>query len=82
MFISNIADFDQLLPQESAVTQDKTRNRVQADLELFKSVANLAEFSSTPVILLFNHADEFEKKVESATTEDLTVRPTFPKLES
>lgn len=64
MFIINVADYDQTLSEESS------RNRLQADFDLFDSVANIPEVKEMPIILLLNQVDEFKKKLGSIALRD------------
>jgi hypothetical protein len=64
MFIINVADYDQTLSEESS------RNRLQADFDLFDSVANIPEFKEMPIILFLNQVDEFKKKLGSIAMRD------------
>jgi hypothetical protein len=64
MFIINVADYDQTLSEESS------RNRLQADFDLFDSVANTPGFKEMPIILFLNQVDEFKKKLGSIAMRD------------
>ncbi|XP_013389581.1 guanine nucleotide-binding protein G(i) subunit alpha-like isoform X1 [Lingula anatina] len=57
LFTCALSEYDQVLVEDSAV------NRMHESMCLFSSICNYALFQKTPMILLLNKKDIFEKKI-------------------
>ena len=59
LFVVAMSEYDQVL------FEDRTTNRMQESLTLFKDIVNNDYFSEKPFIVFFNKRDLFEEKVRT-----------------